>query len=160
MVRMPDFFHVAPPGLRMGDVIQPGNWGTLTRAFATGGPLIENHHDAINLIWEAALEAVRLTSFPRAVSRFHCVFACQTEEKARAFRDRFRFRQSDHIYRVEPVGSDTTITMGDYAAITDAAPGPYVEMAARIAADYWDAEQPRFPEALIGGAVRVIAVIG
>jgi hypothetical protein len=77
---------------------------------------------------------------------------------ARAFRDRFR---SDHkIYQVELIDPDTPVTIGDYGAITEAEPGPYVEMAARIAANYWNANQPRFPEALIGGAVKVTAIVG
>jgi hypothetical protein len=75
---------------------------------------------------------------------------------ATAFRDRFR---SDHkLYRVELVDPDTPVTIGDYGA--EAEPGPYVEMAARIAASYWNATQPRFPEALIGGAVKVTAIVG
>jgi hypothetical protein len=32
-------------------------------------------------------------------------------------------------------------------------------MAAQIAATYWNATQPRFPEALIGGAVRVTSIV-
>jgi hypothetical protein len=156
---MPDFFHVAPPGLRVGEIVQPGHWGRETLAFAARGRRgIQHDSDAINLIWEAALEAGRLVRFPEAVSRLDCVFACFREEVARAFRDRFR---SDHkLYRVELVDPDTPVTIGDYGAITEAEPGPYVEMAARIAASYWNATQPRFPEALIGGAVKVTAIVG
>jgi hypothetical protein len=109
------------------------------------------------LIWEAALEAVRSIAFPQAVSRFDCVFACFREAEARAFRD--RFRPEHFIYRVEAIDPDTSVTIADYGAITDAEPGPYVEMAARIATTYWQANQPRFPEALIGGSVRVTAIV-
>ena len=153
---MPDFFHVAPPGLQVGEIIWPGNWGRETLAFAARGRRgIEQGSDAVNLIWEAALEAARSVRFPEAVSRLDCVFACFGEEQARAFRDRFK---SDHkIYRVQLIDPDTPVSIGDYGAITDAELGPYVEMAARIAASYWNATQPRFPEALIGGPVRVTA---
>jgi hypothetical protein len=155
---MPDFFHVARPGHRVGDIIQPGNWGHETLAFhARGRRALQEESDALKLIWEAALEAGRLVRFPEAVSRLDCVFACFREEEARAFRDRFR---PDHkIYRVELIDPETPVTIGDYAAITEAEPGPYVEAAARMAASYWNAIQPRFPEALIGGAVRVTASI-
>ena len=97
---MPNFFHVAGPGLRVGEIIQPGKWGRETLAFAQRGRRgIQQDSDAINLIWEAALEAARIVRFPEATSRLDCVFACFREEDARAFRDRFR---PDHkIYRVE-----------------------------------------------------------
>jgi hypothetical protein len=156
---MPDFFYVGGPGLRVGEVIQPGKLGRETLAFAARGRRgIQEESDAINLVREAALEAARLVRFPEAVSRLDCVFACFREEEARGFRDRFR---SDHrIYRVELIDPATPVTIADYGAITDAEPGPYVEMAAQIAATYWNAIQPRFPEALIGGAVRVTAIVG
>jgi hypothetical protein len=154
---MPEFFHVAAPGLRVGEIIQPGRWGRETLAFAARGRRgIQQDSDAINLIWEAALEAVRLVRFAEAVSRLDCVFTCFREEDAQTFRNRFR---PDHkIYRVELVDAETPVTIGDYGTITDAEPGPYVEMAAQIAATYWKATQPRFPEALIGGAVRVVSI--
>ena len=154
---MPNFFHVAGPGLRVGEIIQPGKWGRETLAFAQRGRRgIQQDSDAINLIWEAALEAARIVRFPEATSRLDCVFACFREEDARAFRDRFR---PDHkIYRVELIEPDTPVTIADYGAITDAEAGPYVEMAARMAVPYWNPTQPRFPEALIGGAVRVTGV--
>ena len=66
-----------------------------------------------------------------------------------------RFRPDHKIYGVELINPATPVTIGDYGAITDAEPGPYVEMAAQIAATYWNALKPRFPEALIGGPVRV-----
>jgi hypothetical protein len=151
---MPEFFHVGKAGLRVGDVISPGSWGRETLAFARRGRRgIEEEADAINLIWEGAFEAARLARFPEAVSRLDCVFACFQEEYAQAFRDRFR---PDHkIYRVELIDPDTPVTIGDYGAIADAEPGPYVEVAARMAVHYWNAVEPRFPEALIGGSVRV-----
>jgi len=155
---MPDFFHVASPGLRVGEIIQPGKWGRETLAFAARGRRgIQNDSDAINLIWEAALEGARVVRSPEAISRLDCVFACFREEDARAFRD--RFRPAHKIYRVELIDPETPVTIGDYGAITDAEPGPYVEMAAQIAATYWNATQPRFPEALIGGAVRVTSIV-
>jgi hypothetical protein len=156
---VPDFFHVAPAGLQVGEIIRPGNWGRETLAFATRGRRgIQQNGDAVNLIWEAALEAARLVRFPENVSRLDCVFACFEEEQARAFRD--RFKSGHKIYRVELIDPDTPVSIGDYGAITDAEPGPYVEMAARIAASYWNVTQPRFPEALIGGPVRVAAKLG
>jgi hypothetical protein len=101
------------------------------------------------------LEAARLARFPEAVSRLDCVFAWFREEEARVFRDRFR---PDHkIYRVELIEPETPVTIADYGAITQAEAGPYVEVAARMAIPYWNPIQPRFPEALIGGAVRVTA---
>jgi hypothetical protein len=155
---MPEFFHVAGPGLRVGEIVQPGKWGRETFAFAARGRRgIQHDNDAINLIWEAALEAARLVRFPEAVSRLDCVFACFREEDARAFRD--RFRPGHKIYRVELVNPETPVTIGDYGAITDVEPGPYVEMGAQIAATYWKATQPRFPEALIGGAIRVTSIV-
>src|SRR6516165_11729907 len=154
---MPDFFHVAGPGLRVGEIIQPGKWGRETLAFAARGRRgIQEENDAINLIWEAALEAARLVRFPEAVSRLDCVFACFREEDAQAFRD--RFRAGNKSYQVALIDPETPVTIGDYGAITDAEPGPYVEMAAQIAASYWNATQLRFPEALIGGAVRVTSI--
>jgi hypothetical protein len=72
----------------VGEIIQPGKWGRETLAFAARGRRgIQNDSDAINLIWEAALEAARLVRFPDAISRLDCVFACFWEEDARAFRD-------------------------------------------------------------------------
>ena len=96
---MLEFFHVAAPGLRVGEIIQPGRWGRETLAFAARGRRgIPQDSDAIDLIWEAALEAVRLVRFPEAISRLDCVFACFREEDARAFRD--RFRPDDKIFEL------------------------------------------------------------
>jgi len=152
---MPDFFHVSKE-LRVGEVIPPGQWGHEMLAFGTRGRRgIQEESEAVNLIWEGALEAARLARFPDAVSRLDCVFGWFGEEEARRFRDRFR---TDHkIYRVELIDPDTPVTIADYGAIADGEPGPYVEMAARMAVHYWTPIQPRFPEALIGGAVRVTA---
>jgi len=153
---MPDFFHVSKE-LRVGEVVVPGKWGHEILAFSTRGRRgIQEESDAVNLIREGALEAARLARFTDAVSRLDCVFAWFREEEARVFRDRFR---PDHkIYRVELIEPDTPVTIADYGAITDAEAGPYVEMAARMAVPYWNPTQPRFPEALIGGAVRVTGV--
>jgi hypothetical protein len=93
----------------------------------------------------------------RASRANHEPSACFRKAEARAFRD--RFRPNHFIYRVEAIDPDTSVTIADYGAITDAEPGPYVEMAARIATTYWQANQPRFPEALIGGSVRVTAIV-
>jgi hypothetical protein len=155
---LPDFFHVGPLGHRIGDIIQTGNWGHEVLAFHRHGRrALQEENDAVKLIWEAALEATRVIKFPEAVSRLDCVFACFGEKEARAFRDQFR---PDHkIYQVELVDPDAPVTIADYSAITEAESGPYVEAAARMAATYWNATRPRFPEALIGGAVRVTASI-
>jgi hypothetical protein len=150
---MPDFFHVSKE-LRVGEVLAPGQWGHEMLAFGTRGRRgIQEESEAVNLIWEGALEAARLARFPDAVSRLDCVFAWFREEEARAFRDRFR---PDHkIYRVALIDPDTPVTIADYGVIIDAEPDPYVEMVARMAVPYWNPIQPRFPEGLIGGAVRV-----
>ena len=152
---MQDFFHVAQE-LRVGEIVAPGRWGRETLAYGTRSRRgIREESDAVNLIWEGALEAARLARFPEAVSRLDCVFAWFREEEARVFRDRFR---PDHkIYRVELIDPETPVTIADYGAITQAEAGPYVEVAARMAIPYWNPIQPRFPEALIGGAVRVTA---
>src|SRR5262245_23347181 len=149
---MPYFFYVARPGLRLGEIIRPGNWGRATLDFFARS---KRHIQipATNLIWEAALETVRLIAFPMAVSRLHCVFAWIREKDARAFRD--RFRPGYLIYRVEPVDPDTTVTIGDYGTITDSEARAYVTAIVR----YWSANQPHLPEALIGGAVRVTAIL-
>jgi hypothetical protein len=67
----------------VGEIIQPGKWGRETLAFAQRGRRgIQQDSDAINLIWEAALEAARIARFPEATSRLDCVFACFREEDA------------------------------------------------------------------------------
>jgi hypothetical protein len=156
---MPRYFHVARDGLRVGDIIQPGSWGSLTRAFGPGGQAIASQSDATNLIWEAAVESVRSQSFPTKVSRFDCVFACQSEQEARQFLQRFRSNGSHRIYEVELVDPATPTSIGDFAAITDAPPAPYVERAVHVSAGYWKDGCPTFPEVLIGGPVRVLQVI-
>src|SRR6266478_2339306 len=56
---MPIYFHVAPPGLLPGHIIQPGTWGQKMRIYGKGGQTFSDHSSAYDLIWEIVLEATR-----------------------------------------------------------------------------------------------------
>jgi hypothetical protein len=153
---MPDFFHVAPPGLRVGEIVQPGHGGRETLAFAARGRRgIQHDSDAINLIWEAALEAARLVRFPEPLTG--------STAYSPAFGRKWRQLSGIDLDRIiNSIELNSSILTHQLPlGITEPRPSPdYVEMAARIAASYWNATQPRFPEALIGGAVKVTAIVG
>jgi hypothetical protein len=59
-LRMATFFHVSEVDHAVGQVLQPGSWGKMTRQFGNGWQL--SVEDAKTLAWESNLETARSPS--------------------------------------------------------------------------------------------------
>ena len=153
---MPNYFHVAPPGLRIGDVITPGTWGHQTRAFRAGSSVsLQAGKNAIIMMWEVALEAARQACAPNSPSRADCVFATETLADAVSFRDRFKVGSA--VYEIS-CRDGTPTHIGNYEAITDPPPTiPYFDLMPVRAYSYWRDQPTGITEILIGGPATVIA---
>lgn len=86
-----------------------------------------------------------------------CIFACESEQEARVYRN--GFRAGSAIYEIE-VPSQTRTHRGDYDLLTKSRPGAtlldtYVDGA--IA--YWSEEPRGMVECLIGGSAKITRVI-
>lgn len=152
----PTLYHVAPNGAVIGEHLVHRRYGTAARQFGPSNTAI-NGGDLGALMWEMALETARLALAPGAVSRLDCLFACETEDMARAFRD--RFRAGSAIYAVEP-WADAKMYRGDYGLISNNVPGgPYLDFMPPIAVSYWTKPPGEEVEVLVGGPADVIAII-
>jgi uncharacterized protein DUF2441 len=134
--------------------IAPGNWGKQTRQFGEGEGFrgYSNVKDAVIIGWEIALEAARHLTAPDAPSRLNCVFCTEDMESAKAFRN--RFRPGESIFEVEV--EDTASThAGNYAALTDAIQGAFVDTSVATAKSYWTDAPTGIREILVGGTFKI-----
>lgn len=153
---MRKLYHVSGAKWAIGDIIAPGNWGARIRQFGKGQGYrgYGSIGDAGNMVWEVALEAARRAC--GATPRLDCVFCCEDVASAKAFRD--RFAQGSQIYEVE-IEATTLTHDGNYDALTDMADGPTVETIQASAASYWRDEPKGIKEILVGGALKILAII-
>jgi hypothetical protein len=149
---MPIYFHVAPPGLLPGHIIQPGTWGQKMRIYGKGGQTFSDHSSAYDLIWEIVLEATRRALAPTAPSRLDCVFGCCSEADALAFRD--KVRPGHQVYQIQ-VSPEIGTYVADFDAITNLPGGPFVDMFVEQARRYWTSSPVGTCEALIGGSAVI-----
>jgi hypothetical protein len=131
---MTTYYHVTTADLVPGFQLTPGEWGKKIRSYVAGGPA-PTWQTGQTLLWETALETARLALAPHAPSRLDCVFATQTLDGAREFRD--KFRPQGKIYAVS--GSDEHIFRGDFGAISRGygLTGSYVDTYSKQSVAYW-----------------------
>lgn len=149
-------YHVAPSGYDVGDHIAHRRYGSAARQYCPGGPAVDGSVLG-NVMWEMALETARQALAPDAVSRLDCLFAWETAEMARSFRDRFRL--GSLIYEVEPL-LDAKTHRGDFDLISSNVPGgPFVDFMPPLALQYWTLPPKERVEVLVGGPVTVRAIL-
>ncbi len=149
-------YHVAPAVYGVGDHIPHRRYGSAVKQYRPGGPEIGGGFLGA-LMWEMALETARQALAPEAVSRLDCLFACETVEMARTFRD--GFRAGSQVYEVDP-WPDAKLYRGDYGLISTNVPGgPYADFMPPIALRYWTQPPGDHVEVLVGGPVTVRAVL-
>jgi hypothetical protein len=154
---MPNFFHVSPNVLSPGQVLQPGQFGQTSRRVNSRGGIPLQGIDAMNLLWEIALETARQLLAPEAPSRLHCVFTTLTVPDAIAFRE--RFRPGSHIYEVL-CPDEIPRHSGNYSAITDPPDETHVlDFMPDFAINYWREASEGITEVLIGGPVTVVRLV-
>lgn len=108
-------------------------------------------------MWEVALETARRQVAAIAPSRFSCVFVCESEAFATAFRD--QYRPGAHLLLVEPTSTDQTIHRGDFMLLSGNIPGQpaYVDYMVERGVEYWTGNPaPGMAEILFDGPVRVV----
>ena len=154
---MPSFYHVSSNVLSPGQVLQPGQFGQTSRRVDSRGGIPLQGIDAMNLLWELALETARQLLAPDAPSRLHCVFTTLTVPDAVAFRD--RFRRGSQIYEVL-CPDEIPRHSGNYSAITDPPDETHIlDFMPDYAIDYWREPPEGITEVLIGGPVTVVQLV-
>jgi hypothetical protein len=146
--------HLTRNDLSPGDIISPGNWGSILRQWGPAHPLWNR---------EEVLERIRVAEFAGKPSRFDAAFAF-TELNAALWWWRHE-RQSDFGYEVAIVDAQAPVHEGDFLGVqmiagVDASP----EEAARR---YWSRGRPRFnspdgvfiDEIVTSSALRVLEKI-
>lgn len=125
-------YHSSPKPLALGDVIAPGNWGSIIKA--TGS----SHHSWYR---EMTLEAVRTAHFPSKPSRLVATFSCSDLATAEFYRQidvmRGRKATADHLYEVEKVDPSAIEHRADFNLV-EPIPGRGETME-QIAFLYWTA---------------------
>lgn len=152
---MSRLFHVAPQGYEVGIFIAPGRWGANMRAISPANARQFDLGIQWNLMWEIALESARLRLAPDKPSRLHCVFACPTFEGAAAFRN--MHRKGCAIYEVSPQAG-SPIHAGDFDLL-NCGGEPLITAMLANSGIYWSDRPPTSPEMVIGGIVKVTAVV-
>jgi len=154
---MPNFYHVSSNVLSPGQVLQPGQFGQTSRRVNSRDGIPLQGSDAMNLLWEIALETARQLLAPEAPSRLHCVFTTLTVPDAIAFRE--RFRPGSHIYEVL-CPDEIPRHSGNYSAITDPPDETHVlDFMPDFAINYWREASEGITEVLIGGPVTVVRLV-
>ncbi len=149
-------YHVCLSGFPVGADILPGHFGYKIRSFVPGTYPIDGNGFKF-LMWEMALETARWVHSPNSVSRLDCVFAWENIEQARTFRD--MSRPGHTIYEVEPE-TGAELYRGDFGLLSQGVPNlAYVEYMPAIAAHYWRRVPGEHVEVLVGGVVKVVAVV-
>ncbi|BAL75982.1 hypothetical protein [Bradyrhizobium cosmicum] len=154
-------YHSGPKQLAPGDVIAPGNWGSI---IAATGP---SHHS-----WhrEMTLEAVRSAHFPSKPSRLVATFSCANLATAEFYRQVAVSRgwkvTADHLYEIEKVDPLAIEHRADFNLV-EPIPGRGETME-QIAFLYWtagrwytiaDAPDIRCEEVVTPSALRVVRAL-
>ena len=86
-----------------------------------------------------------------------CIFACESEQDARVYRD--GFRGGSALYEIE-VPDQTKTHRGDYALITTSRPGvTFLDSYVEGAIAYWSEEPRGMVECLVGGSAKITRLI-
>jgi len=100
-----DYFHLSGAPLRVGSIIEPGNYGRIVKRAAW------NHGSAVR---ESALEAARLARFGDRPSRLDAVFVFPSREEAALFRSTENGFHFHHLYRVSLMDADAGTFITDW----------------------------------------------
>lgn len=137
--------------LAPGSIIEPGNWGRLLNLYEVAGGQIQG-----NVLNEALLEFARQLHAPTAPSRLRCIFALLTLPDAIAFRN--KHQRFSIIQEVEPLNADVSPFVGDYELAIQCFSGRYFPRVLQLPVTYRTQPVPKFPEVLVDGPVRVVAI--
>lgn len=102
---MTTFFHVAPNLLGVGSTILPGNWGRILKLYTT-------NQANEPLYRETIVEQIRQSEFPHKPSRLDAIFALETLEEAKLYRD--LNCKWNIIYEISIETTDQAIHKGSY----------------------------------------------
>ena len=146
---MTEYFWVGASECHVGDVIEPGGWGSRARQDGVGG----FNFDALSrlsLAIEIAAEVARRYIRPFAPSRANCIFAWERLEDAQFFLGK---RQGCSIFKVV---SEPNFYRGDYDVITNAIPDtPHFDQVIDRAIRFWKEIPNGRVEVLIGGSAKI-----
>ena len=131
---MLECYHVACVPLRMGSVIEPGNWGRILNLYSY--PL--NQASGNIVARELILEATRKVVAPSKPSRLEAAFCCPTLDSAKIFRAENK-RFIDIIYKVS-IDTSMPIHYGNWNHVTPANGQSFFGEMDRLAKEYWTTE--------------------
>jgi len=150
-------YHVSPANLAIGTELQPGRFGNFYRQYRAGGPM-PTPENISNLLWEICFEAVRQAVAPTKPSRLDCVFAAESLEMAKRFRDKYR-GGCGTILKVETLNTNMPCHRGDFSFMSTNFDGPYIEHMSRGAVRYWTEEPKDIVELLYPCPLRVVGAV-
>lgn len=145
---MPTFYYLCPYRLRLGSIVEPGNWGRILRLYTPTNPkrwLVEK---------ENIYEEIRAAGFADRPSRLTSAFVCETLAYLRDFQTQTG-REFDLPYRVEladpnPSNHRSCISLVDNQA--GDTPAIWRERAER----YWRGDQIQRPEIITSSGLRLV----
>lgn len=145
---MATYFHSAPLMLAPGSVIAPGNWGRILNAYR------QNAGNAWLLAREFVFESVRASEFPSLPSRLSCAFVFERLEDVNKYQN--EFTRWNSIYQVELVEPGASYHRAGFNHVQfPDANTEFVPVAAKLARQYWGAENIQVPEILTKSSLRV-----
>lgn len=147
MQMLDTYFHCAPILLAPDAIIEPGNWGRITRRNFL--PHESNRITQVELIFEFARLALR----PNAPSRLSSVFAIPTEEEARIYHQ--SQAPTSIIYAIRPIDPDAPRHLTSWNLFGTRQDASFASAEAAIRS-YWLDIPAMDREILIGGPVRVL----
>lgn len=124
------YYHVTPPLLSAGSVIENGNFGSILEKYSQG------FGDMALLYREEVFEFMRKEQYPDKPSRFKSIFLLDGIENAVAYRD-FNAK-NQNIYKVKIIDSSKQIHKGCWCPPFPA--GYYRQYCFDFAKMYWESK--------------------
>jgi hypothetical protein len=145
---MPDYYFLCPYPLRVGSIVEPGNWGRILRRYTPGNA------NLWLIVKEQVYEQIRREQFPALPSRLTSAFVCETLNDLRDFQTRTN-RQFDLPYRVELVDVAAPSHRCCISQV-DSQQGDTIPILEQRAMLYWAGNNIQRPEIITSSALRLV----
>lgn len=143
------YFLCTPQRLRVGSIVEPGNWGRIIRTYRA-----DAGENRFRLYRELAFEFGRRVHKPEAPSRMNCLFLCPTLAEAAEFRD--RASPISVLNEVELVDTEAPVHLTTWTLFDNLTPQATYAVLEQAAQSYWLDSPSTQREALVGGAARIV----
>ena len=114
--------------------------------------------------YETYLEVARRQYYPNEVSRFNCIFACETKEALLHYIQKYHMSKIDslYVYEILPIDDNCKISTGSFIIPSFNKGGLTFDEAVEDMKVYWDNNNisPHEMEVLIESNCKVVNVLG